>query len=474
MNKKIKIILCLGFLILLLPFNIFAASGNIKVSSSTSKIVVGKTFNVTVNISSSSILGSWEWTIDYDKNKFKLQSGSSLVADYGNGSKKSQSYTYTFKAIGTGTGKIGVKSYGAYDWNESKLSLSANSKSITVITQSELEASYSKNNDLSSLSISGYDLEPSFDKNTLEYKVSVSANTEEIEINAKKDDSKASVSGDGKHSVTEGENKFEIVVTAENGSTKTYIINVNVSDPNPIEVNIDNKTYTIVKRESNLEAPSNYESTTIKINEQDIPAFYNDLNKYTLVGLKDSDGNIKLYIYDDGKYTLYSELLLDQLKILPLEININVSGYTKGITKIGEYEYVSLTKENSDYSIIYARNLETGKDEYYMYDNKTNSVIRYDDSNFKEYQKDIMKYKKIVLFLLIWTSILLVIIVIILNKNLKIKKKVKLLKEVKLNNTKKKSSKKKNEENNISENTKETLVINSNKNVRKKKNYEKK
>ena len=46
--------------------------------------------------------------------------------------------------------------------------------------------------------------------------------------------------------------------------TKTYSIIVNVIDPNPIKTTIDNKEYTVVKRESTLEAPTGYEKTQIE------------------------------------------------------------------------------------------------------------------------------------------------------------------------------------------------------------------
>ena len=312
MNKTFKKLFIFLTLILIFPLHIFASSASINVSSSVSKVVVGKTFNVTVKISSSEVLGSWEWTIDYDKRKFKLLSGQQTVADYGNGSKKTSSYTYSFKAIASGSGNISVKSYGGYTWNENKLNISKNTKTIKVITQSELEASYSKNNDLSHLEIKGYKIEPDFDKNVTEYKVQVDANTEEIEIDARKDDSRAIINGEGKKNVTEGENKFEITITAENGSTKTYTVIVNVTDPNPIEININDQKYVVVKRESNLEAPANYESKEIQINDTSVPALYNELNDITLVGLKDSEGNINLYIYDEkeNKYTRYSEVIL--------------------------------------------------------------------------------------------------------------------------------------------------------------------
>lgn len=176
------------------------------------------------------------------------------------------------------------------------MSVTKGSKTITVITQSQLEASYSKNNNLKSLSIKGLKLSPSFNSSTTKYKANASATTTKVEIKAKASDSKSKVSGTGTKKVSEGENKINVTVTAQNGSTKTYTIIVNVTDPNPIEVVLDDVKYTVVKRESSLDMPEDYTKTTIELNKQKIPVFYNETNNITLIGLKNSDGDIDLYI----------------------------------------------------------------------------------------------------------------------------------------------------------------------------------
>ena len=59
-----------------------AASATISVTSSASSVVVGNTFTVTYKISSSSALGSWEFTPSYDTSKFKLTSGSASKVNF--------------------------------------------------------------------------------------------------------------------------------------------------------------------------------------------------------------------------------------------------------------------------------------------------------------------------------------------------------------------------------------------------------
>ena len=432
MNKKLLKILDSIILVITCIFisvgYVSASSATISVTSSSSKVILGNTFNVYVKVSSSKAIGSWEWTIDYDTKKFKLQSGSSYIASYGDGKIKSKSYTYKFKAIGSGTGNITVKSYSVIEYSsETKMSVSKNTKSIKVIIQSELEASYSKNNNLSSLSVEGLTLSPTFSKDKTSYTVSAESNTQSINIIAKKEDSASSVSGTGKHDVAEGENKFLITVTAENGTTKTYTILVNVTDPNPIEVEINGSKYIVIKRESNLESPNNYNKTTVTINEQTVPAFKNEITGFTLVGLKDTDGNIKLYIYDakSNTYTLYTEVQLNQMLLLPLKMDKTFdSAYKKSTTTIGEVEFESLKIDGSKHSIIHAKDLSSGEDNYYLYDEDTNTVIIYTDEEALPYKEKNILYERIIMILAGETCIILIVLISILIA--KIRKNVSL------------------------------------------------
>lgn len=86
---------------LIIPISVNAASGTIKVTG-TSQVVVGNRVTLTVTLSSSTAIGSWEMDLSYDKNYLELVSTNSE----GNGTRmvnssatgvKSKSYTFTFK-----------------------------------------------------------------------------------------------------------------------------------------------------------------------------------------------------------------------------------------------------------------------------------------------------------------------------------------------------------------------------------------
>ena len=424
--KKILKKLSVLIISLLFTMTVDAASANIKVTTSKSQVVVGNTFTVTTKISGSS-LGVWEWTLNYDTKKFKLVKGGNImhVGDYDDSSSKTK--TWTLKAIAKGSGTISVKSYAAYTKNKDTIKVTTNSKTVKVITQAELEASYSKDNNLKSLSVEGLKLEPEFNKDKTDYKVTAESNTTEIKINATKSDSKADLSGTGTFKVTEGENKFTITVEAENGSIKKYNITVNVTDPNPITVKINDKDYTVVKRESNLTKPEDYEKTEVTINESKVPAFYNEINKFTLVGLKDENGETSLFLYDSETNTFseYKEIKLDQLKLYPLSIDREIDNYKLKKITINDVEFDALMLDNSDYAVIHAQNMNNGSSDYYTYDTKTNTVIRYTDETLKPLKDKLNKYEKMIILLCGETLLVFFILICILIAKIRNTKKRK-------------------------------------------------
>ena len=244
----------------------------------------------------------------------------------------------------------------------------------------------------------------------MEYSIVAPEDTKEINIKATPQDKTAQVSGVGVQAVAQGANKFSVVVKAQNGAEKTYTINVEVKDENPINVTINGKNYTVVK-----------------INDFDIPAYKNDNTNLYLVGLKDSGGNISLFIYNEkeNKYQEYHEIGVNKITIYPLSSDEEIKGYTKDTiiindTKVDGYYYT----KDSDYVIIYGVNVETGDKGFYMYDKKMQSLIKYND----EYVIDLNKKIELYTYIILGFSglfILMIIIIIVLAKKKNGKKKNK-------------------------------------------------
>lgn len=463
---KIRNIL-LSIFLFLIPLTVEAASTvSIDVSSSQSTVIVGDTFYVYVEAESSNILGTYQYDISYNSKLLKLVSSPSGCESSfctwvtSNGKSKTSTLEFKFKAIASGSSKITIENYRFVDYSENTLKATVYSQSIKTMTQAELEATYSKDNYLKSLSIDGATLSPSFNKSTLEYSVTLDSTVEQINIKATKNDSYATVSGTGKKKVSEGTNIFKVVVKAENGSKRTYTLNVTVKELNPITVTIDDKEYTVIKKSSLLKMPTNYTASTIEMEKEKIPVFIGDITGYTLIGLRDDLGNIKLYKYDQEKnsYSLYSEENFQNLtlEILDEELTSIPKGYTQKDIEYNE-RTIKAYKENDETSfmLVNALNLSTGKKDIYKIDIEENTAQRFKESDNTEEINELKdKYNKMLIGV---TSLLVLVLLIVIISSLvtasKKKKRRKLKEEKrrqeeelkKKKNKEKKESKKDNE-----------------------------
>ena len=105
------------------------------------------------------------------------------------------------------------------------------------VKKEEPEVIKSDNNYLQEIILSNGSLD--FNKDILDYNVSVENEVDELEINAKTEDSKSLVVGNGIYKIEVGNNLIKLDVTAENGNIKEYTINVlrkeSVNDDNLTE-----------------------------------------------------------------------------------------------------------------------------------------------------------------------------------------------------------------------------------------------
>lgn len=403
--KKYLFLISIFFL---MPSFVYASnSATINVTSSKENVSVGDTVTATVTINSDTPIGYYSYTLDYNPNKLKLLSASSYIVNSPNDSNtKKIKKDFKLKVTNEGTSKISVKSYAITSFSdEKKINVKVNP--VTISTEG-LISTYSDNNYLSSLKVDNYKLSPSFNKKTLNYKLSLNSDVDKINISATPESDKASITGTGEISVLEGENKIDIVVTSESGDARTYTILATVKDENPIKVTINNKAYTLVKNTSALDIPDGYKTVKIKIDDKEIGALYSDITKYTLVGLKDEDGNIGLYIYDNNSetYTPYNEIVFNKLSFLPLETSEKLEGYqlyNETINKVDVECYKSTS--DSDYCIIYGMNLNNGEKGWYSYNKKENTIQKYNDENSgKDEEK--LKSSKILIYILSGTTLI--------------------------------------------------------------------
>lgn len=411
--------------------NVYAASGSISVTTSKSSVIVGESITATVTVSSGASIGGWEFSLNYDSSMLRLTSTqhNPHIVDYAaNSNTKRASYTYTFSALKTGSTRLSLSGASLYGWDEKEMQLSLGSRNISIINRPVVN--YSTNNFLSSLSVDGYSISPTFKKDVLTYNLEVENDVNKIKVNAAKEDSTASVTGTGERSVSEGMNKIEVKVTAQNGNVRTYVINARVKELEPIEVTIDGKKYTVVRKQEELTMPLTYIERTSTINDEEVPSFYSEFTKFTLIGLKDAEGNIGLYIYDekDNTYELYNELDFNKLALYIKEPGKSIhipSGYNKTKITINDTEITAYKfNSKSKYSLIYGMNIETGEEHLYMYDSEENTIQRYNGEEVSEINKKLSDYTVIITSLALFSFISFIIIIFFIIKNRKIIKRV--------------------------------------------------
>lgn len=145
---------------------------------------------------------------------------------------------------------IGTKSlnYGNNNFNITVTSESGNSKIYTINivrpnntnnndNKPTIENKKSNNNYLSSITLSNGNID--FNKEILEYNVSVLYDIDNIEVNAVPEDNKSKVEISGNNNLEVGSNKISILVTSEDNSTREYIINVERKDK---DIKLSNNT----------------------------------------------------------------------------------------------------------------------------------------------------------------------------------------------------------------------------------------
>ena len=423
------------------------------ISVSTSNTIVGNSGSATVTVSSDGVLGQVYGTFSCGGL------GSTDLYYYNNdgATVKSKTYTikWTAKSAGTYTCSVSGLQVGTLtNPEEGVKSIGATSKTITVISSSSSSSSgssssggttsdkktYSSDNNLKSLSIDDFELSPTFNKDTTEYSLTVDQSVETVKINATANDDKASVSGIGEVNLSDGDNNIEVKVTAENGNEKIYKIKITVEDQNPIIVTIDDKEYTIMKKNNDIiDKLDDYEEGTIVIDGQEVVSYSNPNNNLTLVILKDEEGNLGYYVYKDNEYTLYEENTFNAVRLYLLEMPEDKipDGYKEYTFTYNEKEYTGYKlNEGSDYYLIYAMDVNTGEENLYLYDSKTSIASRYDDGIYEyynnQYNTDTKIYKTIIVGL-IGIDVLAVIILVIKsiikskkrrNTNVKLNRKV--------------------------------------------------
>ncbi len=214
-KKIICTLLCLVILIFLAPK---AQAAGLVIAFSESTVEVGDT--VTVTVTGKELSGTVNLSVSGEatlsQNTVSLNNGSASVtatikgegairitATAGNMADTTTSETYTGATGGTITA-VGNKQQNKNDNTDSKEKSNANLNNLGI-----------RPNDFSG-----------FSPSKLTYDVTVPEDVDSVEVYATAQASSATISGTGMKTLEYGENALNVVVTAQDGTVKTYTINV--------------------------------------------------------------------------------------------------------------------------------------------------------------------------------------------------------------------------------------------------------
>ena len=132
----------------------------------------------------------------------------------------------------------------------------------------EKQAEYDKlrNRNLKTLTVSGYDINPVFNKNTVEYYLTVSNDVTSLKVTALPENDAAKVTITGDTDLKGNENDILITVKSEKGLTKTYKIHVTKKKESSISL----KTLEIEDAKFETEFSSKKYNYNIEVNQAEV------------------------------------------------------------------------------------------------------------------------------------------------------------------------------------------------------------
>lgn len=223
----------------------------------------------------------------------------------------------------------------------------------------------STNNNLSGLSLSNGSLSPGFNSNTTSYSATIDAPN--VTIHASKGDERQSIDGAGYKNLNYGNNNFDIHVTSESGSRKTYRITINRPDNRSDNNNLrslstNNGSISFNKNNTNysLNVESNVSSINISAEKEDGRAsFVNGAGPRTVnlnygdnrfeIKVRSEKGNVKTYVINvhrkDDRSTNNN---LKSLKVSEGKINFDKDTLEYNISVYYEVTKIEITAEAED------------------------------------------------------------------------------------------------------------------------------
>ena len=305
--KKIFIICTVVFALLLcMTQSVFAAS--ISVTAGQSSVKVGNTVAFTITVPSNT--QAWTYQVAWSDNLTYVSGDTEPMGFEGTSSTRNQ---LIFMANGEGTGKVWIAG-GSYSIDRQPYDASG-SATVSIVSASQPSQGYdhgdfdddpptpskSSNNALASLTVSAGELAPAFDPAITDYTLSLPLRTNKITFTATPSDSKATVQGDGEVALRGGENKVAVVVTAEDGSAKTYNITVKVAREPTVFFSLNGESLGVMQDTDGVTPPAGFSPTTVPYSGEELPAWTNAAGQMLLYLVNQDTLAAGFYLYDEAE-----------------------------------------------------------------------------------------------------------------------------------------------------------------------------
>lgn len=402
MKKVTNVFLCvcLSLMLSILSLHICWAL-DISAYAGQSNVSVGSTISVTFRASDDAM--RWIYTISYSGN-LTLESGSTSVSGsdaYGD----SRTHTLIFRATEEGDAWVtAYKENGlvSTDFVEANASASVQFKVVSASSPSDgyhhddfdnATPGKSGNNALSSLTVSAGTLTPAFDPAVTEYTLSLPQGTEKLTLTATPSDSNATVQGDGELTLQEGENTLPLVVTAENGDTKTYTVTAKVAQAPTLFLDYNGQRLGVVKDVSQVTPPAGFApAEPITYSGDTLPIWTDVSGKRTLVYLMDEKTSAQgfyLFSQTTGVQSPYLPILCGSVTYIytdiPKELS-SVPGLTPATVKAFGQTLNGWTYNDAslkDFCVLYLMD-DAGSYGYYTYDSREETLQRFSGAVFTD------------------------------------------------------------------------------------------
>ena len=304
--KKIFIICTVVFALLLcMTQSVFAAG--ISVTAGQSSVKVGNTVAFTITVPPKT--QAWTYQVAWSDNLTYVSGDTEPMGFEGNSTRNQ----LIFKANREGTGKVWIAG-GSYSIDRQPYDASG-SATVSIVSASQPSQGYdhgdfdddpptpskSSNNALASLTVSAGELAPAFDPTITDYTLSLPLRTNKITFTATPSDSKATVQGDGEVALRGGENKVAVVVTAEDGSAKTYNITVKVAREPTVFFSLNGESLGVMQDTDGVTPPAGFSPTTVPYSGEELPAWTNAAGQMLLYLVNQDTLAAGFYLYDEAE-----------------------------------------------------------------------------------------------------------------------------------------------------------------------------